>query len=284
LTADFAAKTRQSGGAAGCGTGGSGSSTSLRKLYLALVSGSPVADSGAVDVPIGRVQHAGLCGGLWAADAADGKPARSTWYLLRRLPESGASVLAVEIFSGGTLKFAQTHALVLSKRSGSTRDPCRALCASVHGACASRCATLSMCGAPQEAGASICSAMTALRRWGFVDRCHEVLPAAVQVGPIKFASTWRRWDTRWWATCCMRREAASWPRRRRRREPWIRRTGMRCQATRDTASMPGKSRCATPRQVLSTRQVARKICRAGQRLALHAPSLGPRMPRVGEWA
>lgn len=62
------------------------------------MSGFPAADSGAVDVPIGQVQHLGLRGGLWVADARNGKPARSVWHVLCRLPD--ASVLAVEIFSG----------------------------------------------------------------------------------------------------------------------------------------------------------------------------------------
>lgn len=73
---------------------------SLRKLYLALVTGSPTADSGSVDIPIGRTQHAGLCSGLYVADAVHGKPAKSVWHVVRRLPQQDASVLAVEIFSG----------------------------------------------------------------------------------------------------------------------------------------------------------------------------------------
>lgn len=74
--------------------------TLLRKLYLALVSGTPAADSGTINVPIGRAQHTGLCSGLFVADVAPGKPAKSIWSVVRRLPQQDASVLAVVIFSG----------------------------------------------------------------------------------------------------------------------------------------------------------------------------------------
>lgn len=107
LTADFANKTQQQHVGSTADDGAEQlqqqqhAGSVLRKLYLALVSGSPAADCGSVDVPIGRIDHAGLCSGLYLADAAHGKPAKSVWNVIRRLPQQDASVLAVEILSGG---------------------------------------------------------------------------------------------------------------------------------------------------------------------------------------
>jgi uridine phosphorylase len=41
-----------------------------------------------------------MCSGLHVADATHGKPAKSHWSVLRRLPQQDAAVLAVEIYSG----------------------------------------------------------------------------------------------------------------------------------------------------------------------------------------
>ena len=60
-----------------------------------------------MDCPIGRVEHAGLISGLFVADRAGGKPALSRWRLVRRLPSSNASILAVEIFTGGRTMYTR---------------------------------------------------------------------------------------------------------------------------------------------------------------------------------
>ena len=54
-----------------------------------------------MDCPIGRVEHVGLLSGLYVADRTGGKPALSRWRLVRQLPSCNASILAVEIFTGG---------------------------------------------------------------------------------------------------------------------------------------------------------------------------------------
>jgi hypothetical protein len=48
------------------------------------VSGQPAADRGTVECGIGRVPHAGVAGGLFAALPGKGKPASTSWRVLRR--------------------------------------------------------------------------------------------------------------------------------------------------------------------------------------------------------
>lgn len=49
---------------------------------------------------VGLICTRAVCSGLHVVDATHGKPAKSLWRVLRRLPQQDAAIVAVEIFSG----------------------------------------------------------------------------------------------------------------------------------------------------------------------------------------